>query len=68
MDSQLAQEQARNKHKYNDPVFKMKNETFHGSYMMDTEKGRDMEVPKEFPSYRKDISQNKWSRTPTSVS
>ena len=36
--------------------------------MMDADKGRSAEVPKEFASYRKDVNENKWNRTPSNVS
>ena len=57
-DKITAEEQERFNRKTNDPKFKLRNEAFYGSYMMDAEKGRVVDVPREFLSYKKDITQN----------
>ena len=46
----------------------MRNEAFYGSYMMDADKGRSLDVPREFLSYKKDVNENKWNRAPSNVS
>jgi|EP00354_Favella_ehrenbergii_P004283 hypothetical protein len=68
MDEQELQEQARRERKFSEPAFRMKNQAFHSSYMMDAEKGRKSEVPAEFASYRKDVNENKWNRAPSTAS
>lgn len=67
-DEIFAKEQLRNERKFNDPAFKLKNQAFYGSYMMDADKGRNADVPREFASYRKDTLDNKWNRAPSNVS
>lgn len=39
-DAYEAKESQRKEKKFNDPAFKLKNEVYFGSYMMDAEKGR----------------------------
>lgn len=68
MVEQEARENERNQRKYNDQSFKLKNEVYYGSYMLNADKGRSVDVPKEFSSYRKDVNENKWNRTPSNVS
>ena len=63
-----AKERQRFERRTNDQAFQLKNKAFYGSYMMDAEKGRDMSVPKEFQSYRKDANENRWNRAPSTVS
>jgi len=36
--------------------------------MMDADKGRQVNVPDEFASYRKSGSENTWNRAPSNVS
>lgn len=67
-DDIRATEQMRDERKCNDPAFKLKNQALYGSFMLDAEKGRSMDVPREFASYRKDVNENKWSRAPSNVS
>ena len=67
-DEQEFKEQRRQDQKYNDPAFRIKNEVFYGSYMMDKDKGRDTDVPKEFTSYRKGGNETTWNRAPSTVS
>ena len=67
-DEQEFQEQRRQDKKYSDPAFRMRNEVFYGSYMMDKDKGRDTDVPREFGSYRKGGNEDPWNRRPSNVS
>ena len=67
-DEAVAAEQERFNRKVNDPSFKLKNQVYYGSYMMDSDKGRTVDVPREFSSHRKDVNENKWSRAPSTVS
>lgn len=46
----------------------LKTQAFYGSYMLDADKGRAVEVPRAYISHRKDVNENKWTRTPSSVS
>lgn len=67
-DETEAKERERFNRKANDPSFKLRNEAFYGSHMMDMDKGRKPDVPREFINYRKDVNENKWSRAPSNVS
>ena len=61
-DALEAREQQRRERKYNDPSFKLKNEVYYGSYMLNADKGRNVDVPQDFRSYRKDVNEGKWNR------
>ena len=68
MDQQDVNEQKRRDIKYNDAAFRLKNAAFHGSYMLDQEKGRRVELPSGFSNNRKDVSEGKWNRAPSTAS
>ena len=54
--------------KQSNNAFKVKNNALQGSYMMDAEKGRTVDMPQGYRSHHKDVNENKWTRTPSQVS
>ena len=68
-DDQAEQERVKfSDRKYNNSAFKVKNNALQGSYMMDADKGRSVDLPDGFRSHHKDCYEGKWNRTPSQVS
>ena len=68
-DDQVESERVKfSERKYNNPAFKVKNNALQGSYMMDKDKGRSVDLPDGFRSHHKDSYEGKWARTPSQVS